>query len=103
MCQNTPRVVCLKTSLALGVNNAFTAKTNIRKTNASFFVLLRAEITYTHVKFASLRLQQESEIHCTLKLTSLWKAFALGRMTYLHVQDKYASMFKEIHYFWWNS
>lgn len=63
------------------------------------FVLLRAEITDTHVKFVFLRLQLESEIHCTLKLTSLWKAFALGSMTYLHLQDKYASIFKGIHYF----
>lgn len=36
VCQNTTRVVCLKTSLALGVNNAFTAKTNKRKTNTSY-------------------------------------------------------------------
>lgn len=67
------------------------------------FVLLRAENTDTHVKFAFLRLQLENEIHCTLKLTSLWKAFALASMTYLHLQDKYASIFKGILYFLWNS
>lgn len=74
-----------------------------RLTLLSFFVLLRAEITNTHVKFAFLRLQLESEIHCTLKLTSLWKAFALGSMTYICVQDKHTSIFQGIHYFWWNA